>query len=131
MTTTTTTDMTGWIRPWWPGHGAGDHTRADCPELAKQTSEPVEGSGWLDPNIGLVCPTCVPPWNAECRTCDASMVEDDEDGDRHSEADAKQWIRDHRCYPQTRLLPPVSADKPPAVAPGQATLPLTRKDAAA
>ncbi|MFF3443593.1 hypothetical protein [Streptosporangium sp. NPDC002721] len=123
--------MTDWIRPWWRGYGAGDHARLDCPVLARQTSTPVEGSGWLNPQAGITCTTCV-HWKAECSTCDAFMadeLEDDHDG-AFTEEDARQWKRDHRCDPIVRITPP-HRDTPPAIPPGQELLPFTFEDAAA
>ncbi|MBG0830542.1 hypothetical protein HS041_22530 [Planomonospora sp. ID67723] len=101
------TAVIDWVRPWYPGGGAGDHIDPDCPILAEQTSTPVEGSGWLDPNKGLVCPACVPSWEAVCDTCDVSMADDwEDDGDRFTEAAAKNWKSQHRCAPRVRITPP-------------------------
>lgn len=57
-----------WIRPWFPA-GLVGHIYRDCPDLLKWTSEPVEGSGWLDPradaenrktgNVVSTCPGCL------------------------------------------------------------------------
>jgi hypothetical protein len=97
--------MTDWIRPWYPGGVDGDHTRLDCPTLTLWTSTPVAGSGWLDPSTGLICTFCLPPWDATCSTCGASLsqVGDDEP---FSETRARQWQRDHECRPNVRLIPP-------------------------
>jgi hypothetical protein len=99
---------TAWIRPWYPGGGAGDHIDRDCPTLAKQTSTPVEGSGWMDPKKGVACATCVPSWNAECETCDYSLTEDEnhEDDFPFTEAEARAWMLTHVCQPVTRIIPP-------------------------
>jgi hypothetical protein len=53
-----------WIRPWYRGAvqtGTGlieGHIYPDCERLARQTSTPQEGAGWLDPNGAAMCPPC-------------------------------------------------------------------------
>lgn len=103
-----------WIRPWYPTGWEG-HISPDCPELLKWVSEPVEGPGWLDPNQGINCTTCIPSWNAECGTCDASLDADEnhEDDGPFTEAEAKAWKRDHRCFPLVRVIaPPTPGPEP-------------------
>lgn len=54
-----------WIRPWYVGAvqlGTGlleGHIYRDCERLARQTSTPQEGAGWLDPSKGPICPPCL------------------------------------------------------------------------
>jgi hypothetical protein len=103
-----------WIRPWYPA-GLVAHVDPECPRLLKHVSEPVEGSGWLDPYAepvqgARVCPECVPGWNAECAICDASMAWDDDEGP-YSEAQAKQWKQQHRCQPVVRIIAPETTRK--------------------
>ncbi|MGW6498573.1 hypothetical protein [Nonomuraea angiospora] len=117
------TAIADWIRPWFPAGWTG-HVRADCPGLLKWVSEPAEGAGWLDPGQAIVCTTCIPSWNAECATCGDTLADDLnwEDDRPHTEGDAKQWKRRHRCQPIVRLIAP-PAPKPEPVPAGQALLP--------
>jgi hypothetical protein len=50
-----TYQLTRMVRPWFRGE-AGDHIYADCEEIS---GEPIEGVGWLDPEGGDVCETCL------------------------------------------------------------------------
>ncbi|HUR74422.1 MAG TPA: hypothetical protein VMZ00_09100 [Sporichthya sp.] len=105
-----------WIRPWYPA-GLVGHADIDCPRLREQISDPVEGPGWLDPYAESVqgtrvCPECVPGWNAECGTCDASMTDESEDDDGpFSETQAKNWKQQHRCEPIVRIIAPDTTRK--------------------
>ncbi|MFI7468197.1 hypothetical protein [Nonomuraea sp. NPDC049646] len=53
-----------WIRPWYVGavqpHSGliEGHMYPDCDRLARQTSTPQEGAGWLNPSEGPVCASC-------------------------------------------------------------------------
>lgn len=111
-----------WIRPWFPAGWEG-HVAADCPDLLKRVSEPVEGAGWLDVKQGVICVTCVPSWNAECATCSASLDADENLDGPFTEADAKAWLGDHQCSPIVRIIPPAEPE-PEAVPAGQVLLPL-------
>lgn len=100
-----------WIRPWYPA-GLEGHIYPDCQVLLEVVSDPVEGSGWLDPAKGGVCGVCAVrhgglSWDAVCDTCDSSMSEEwEEDGSHYSEDDAKEWMREHRCQPIVRIISP-------------------------
>jgi hypothetical protein len=122
------------IRPWYPA-GPEGHIYADCEHLLRDQPEPREGSGWLDPRGPGVCEPCllrhIPPWDAECETCKATIGDDWKRSAPYSEGDANAWIAEHECEPVTRLIPPPSA---PAPAPpdGQTALfTVDLKDAAA
>jgi hypothetical protein len=58
----TITRITYWIRPWYIGAVIGGfiegHIYPDCQRLLRTTSEPQEGVGWLDPQVGPVCASC-------------------------------------------------------------------------
>ncbi|MBF8187355.1 hypothetical protein ITP53_16765 [Nonomuraea sp. K274] len=114
--------VAGWIRPWYPA-GLVGHISRDCPELLKHVSEPVDGSGWLDPDQAVRCATCMPPWNAECRACHSVMSEEWQEDEPFSEADANRWKRKHRCPPDVHVIPPPrpKTSQTPA---GQVLLPL-------
>jgi hypothetical protein len=64
------------VRPWYRGE-EGDHLYADCGEL---TGEPVEGVGWLAPDDGDVCLTCLERYAPD-------GLDDDEDGWEDIDAD--------------------------------------------
>lgn len=53
-----------WIRPWYVGAVVTGgliegHIYPDCSRLARATSEPQQGAGWLDPDTGAVCGSCL------------------------------------------------------------------------
>ena len=114
--------VAGWIRPWFPAGWEG-HVAADCPVVLKKVPEPVEGPGWLDPDQGIRCAICMPPWDAECRTCHSSMSQEWEEDEPFSEADANRWKSKHRCPPDVHLIPP-PGPKPTQVSAGVVLLPL-------
>lgn len=132
MTVTFPADL---IRPWYPA-GREGHIYADCEHLLRDVPEPAKGAGWLDPRGPGVCKPClirhIPPWDAECGTCKASIADDRGfSGAPYSEDDAKRWQAEHQCQPKIRLIPPPR--KPaPAVSAGQTALfPSDLEDAAA
>lgn len=99
-----TTTMTDWIRPWWPGRD-GDHINAECPTLARETSAPKEGAGWLDPataTLNDLCQECF-DWNATCQ-CGASLAGESGAGPRSKKA-AEKWAAEHFCIPSIDLTP--------------------------
>lgn len=57
--------ITDWIRPWYPGEistrdGAYvGHLDPACEELLRVRTDVIEGTGWLDPRRGQVCPPCL------------------------------------------------------------------------
>ena len=116
------TVFTDWIRPWYPGGKVG-HTRPDCPDLLRVVPNPVEGTGWLDPNLGKVCDPCLkadgyPFWDARCGTCRASLAEDKAYSSASiftTREEASRWRRDHRCEPHITLIAPPRT--PPAPQP--------------
>lgn len=111
----TTANIADWIRPWYPAGTVG-HVDPECPELLKHVTTPTEGPGWLDPHAKPVqgattCTECVPGWDAECAICDASMSDDPDDERPYSEAQAKEWKRQHRCQPIVRIIAPDATRK--------------------
>jgi hypothetical protein len=61
---TSSPEWMSWIRPWYvgavqPGTGLIEgHIYRNCDRLARQTSTPQEGTGWLNPAEGPVCGPC-------------------------------------------------------------------------
>lgn len=123
-TATVNTAWLDWIRPWYPAEHVG-HTRPDCPLLLAVQPTPIEGVGWLDPNIGRTCMPCLkadgyPLWDAECRTCSSSLAEekgwDDSASIFTTKEEAITWKRDHRCEPAVSLVSPQPITPPPPAA---------------
>ena len=60
-----TSVFTDWVRPWYPGvvdaysGRIEGHLFPDCEDLLRVQPDPQEGAGWLDPDAGDVCTTCL------------------------------------------------------------------------
>ena len=84
------------VKGWavWEGNTLGGQfvKRVFCP-VCRGVSEPTEAEL---------------SWDAVCKTCDASMSEEREDGDGPiTERQAESWRDDHRCEPWVDLIGPV------------------------
>lgn len=92
--TSTVSGPTGLDAMWiiWSGTTVGgqETTRIYCPTCAGRAAE--------DPHE--------PTWDAECRTCDARMSDEDWDEDEFTEKDARNWEIDHQCQSDVRLITP-------------------------
>jgi hypothetical protein len=92
--TTAMSDISARAAAWivWAGTtiGGQDVTRIYCPTCAGREAK--------DPNP--------PTWDAECRTCDARMSDEDWDEDEFTEKDARNWEMDHQCESDVHLITP-------------------------
>jgi hypothetical protein len=92
--TTAASEIAARAAQWiiWTGTTVGgqETTRIYCPTCAGRATE--------DPNP--------PTWDAECRTCDARMSDEDWDEDEFTEKDARNWETDHQCESDVRLITP-------------------------
>jgi hypothetical protein len=99
-----------WQRPWYPA-GLVGHIYADCERLLRVVPEPREGCGWLNPLDRHVCGDCltrygIAGWDAECRTCDAVMSDEEDNETPITEKDARNWSQEHQCDPDVWVSGP-------------------------